>query len=56
MELYNVQRFNSQAVPRPPSPPLSEDDVSFEHHTSCDILSFRFSRFLMVIDFVTLLT
>ncbi|KAG6593541.1 Protein Brevis radix-like 2 [Cucurbita argyrosperma subsp. argyrosperma] len=28
MELYNVQRFNSQAVPRPPSPPLSEDDAS----------------------------
>lgn len=28
MELYNVQRFNSQAVPLPPSPPRSEDEDS----------------------------
>jgi len=34
MELYNVQRFNSQAVPLPPSPPRSEDEVSFEDHTN----------------------
>lgn len=27
MELYNVQRFNQQAVPLP-TPPRSEDDVS----------------------------
>lgn len=53
MELYNVQRFNSQAVPLPPSPPRSEDEVSFEHHTSCDKLSFRFSKFGMIADFVT---
>lgn len=28
MELYNVQRFNRQAVPLP-TPPRSEDEVSF---------------------------
>lgn len=28
MELYNVQRFNSEAFPLPPSPPLSEDEGS----------------------------
>jgi hypothetical protein len=27
MELYNVQRFNHQAVPLP-TPPISEDEVS----------------------------
>lgn len=30
MELYNVQRFNQQAVPLP-TPPRSEDEVSREH-------------------------
>lgn len=37
MELYNVQQFNSEAFPLPPSPPLSEDEVSFEHRTNRDI-------------------
>lgn len=38
LELYNVQRFNHQAVPFP-TPPRSEDEVSF----SCMCFNFLLS-------------
>jgi len=31
MELYNVQRFNQQAVPLP-TPPRSEDEVDYNYN------------------------
>lgn len=36
MELYNVQRFNRQAVALP-TPPRSEDEVSFQSYIDCTV-------------------